>query len=281
MSELVQMRQRIKAIETIKKITHAMRLISMSTHSRLRSKKEFIELYKKETADLFLKVSKIFPALHNEILFPDQHLPENQLVILIGSQKGLCGNFNGAVFLFFEKYFAHLKNKQINLIVVGKKAHDYAKMYNKSSILSFDNVSYSTISTIAEQIAHHISTAKNPYTSVHVFSNHPKTFFIQQPKDSTVIPFDGYLTADTGHSIDYSFEQPAQDILNFLSAQTLFISLQDLLLQSLIAEQAARFIAMDNSTRNAGNLLDRMRLNYNKMRQTKITRELTDLIGGF
>lgn len=281
MSELVQMRQRIKAIETIKKITHAMRLISMSTHSRLRSKKEFIEDYKSEVANLFFKVTTLFPELPNTILFPDVNLPENQLVILIGSQKGLCGSFNGSVFLFSEKYLAALSNKQINLIVIGKKAHDYIKMYGVSSMQVFDDVSYSTIAKIATQITDHILQVKNPYTCVRVFSNHPKTFFVQQPKDTQVIPFGDYALRNKEQSADYAFEQPAQDILNFLSAQALFISIQDLLLQSLIAEQAARFIAMDNSTRNAGNLLDRMRLNYNKLRQTKITRELTDLIGGF
>ena len=93
MAQLIQMRQRIKAIQTIKKITHAMRLISMSTHSRLRTKAPQIEQYQQEVATMFKKVQYAAPEWKNEFIHPETK--NRPLIILAGSQKGLCGNFNG------------------------------------------------------------------------------------------------------------------------------------------------------------------------------------------
>ena len=103
MSQLIQMRNRIKAIETIEKITHAMQLISMSTHARLRERKTHIEEYQNTIATLFKKVASQVPDWHNPVLMPSSSRDELPLIILIGSQKGLCGTFNLNLFSRFER----------------------------------------------------------------------------------------------------------------------------------------------------------------------------------
>ncbi len=279
MSQLIRMRQRIKAIKTIKKITHALRLISMSSHLRLRSKKNGIEEYRQQIAAIFLPLYA-GQTNWNHPLLRAENTNAPQLAILIGSQKGLCGNFNTELFAFFEK--AVKNQEKPMLITIGKKAHEYARHANNTIIQNFDTFSIANIEVICRQISEYIVKTAGSHSAVMIYSNFSKTFFVQKPQITQLIPF---TVQDTGTQKDifneYIWEEPPGDILNYLIEQMVYITMYELLFQSLVAEQAARFIAMDNSTRSAGTLLDSMRLTYNKMRQAKITAELTDLIGGF
>lgn len=278
MSQLIRMRQRIKAIRTIKKITHALRLISMSGHLRLRSKKNGIEEYRQQIASIFLPLYAKQPDWKHPLLSA-KRINASQLAILIGSQKGLCGNFNTQGFAFFEK---SIKNKeQLDLITIGKKAHEYARHTNNKIIQHYDVFSITNADTICREVTEYIIKTAGSYSQVMVYSTFSKSFFVQKPQAIQLIPFEVKNT-ETAKALDeYVWEQSPYDLLPYLIEQMVYITLYDLMFQSLIAEQAARFIAMDNSTRSAGKLLDSMRLTYNKMRQSKITAELTDLVGGF
>ena len=116
-----------------------------------------------------------------------------------------------------------------------------------------------------------------------VISSIMKNFFVQKPHASSLIPFVQQATSGTTHSTleEYMWEQNPDDIIELLAQQYIDANLQYLLFQSLMAEHAARFISMDSSTRNAQNLLDTTKLDYNKLRQAKITKELNELSGSF
>lgn len=284
MSQLIQMRQRIKAVETIKKITHAMRLISMSSHSRIRSKKSNFELYQREIQSLFFHLKGTVDTWSNTILYPESSQTQRNLIILVGSQKGLCGNFNSQIFSFFEKNINSKDVQRSDLCIIGSKAYEYAESLEKKPVLIFKEFTSLTVNSIALSITNHIFNANPSYTSVTIFGNYPKSFFAQKPQKAPLIPFE--IKGDTQSSQDeylqdYLWEQDPVALLNDFAEKLLTIRIQNVLFDSLIAEQAARFIAMDNSTRNASTLLDTMKLQYNKLRQAKITRELTDLIGSF
>ena len=284
MSQLIQMRQRIKAVETIKKITHAMRLISMSSHSRIRSKKSNFELYQREIQSLFFHLKGTVDTWSNTILYPESSQTQRNLIILVGSQKGLCGNFNSQIFSFFEKNINSKDLQRSDLCIIGSKAYEYAESLEKKPVLIFKEFTSLTVNSIALSITNHIFNASPSYTSVTIFGNYPKSFFAQRPQKIPLIPFE--IKADAQSSQDeylqdYLWEQDPVALLTDFAEKLLTIRIQNVLFDSLIAEQAARFIAMDNSTRNASTLLDTMKLQYNKLRQAKITRELTDLIGSF
>jgi F-type H+-transporting ATPase subunit gamma len=281
MSQLIQMRQRMKAVETIKKITHAMRLISMSAHTRLRSKKEALANYKSEVLQLFGSIQPHFPNWHHKKLFAKENKKsEIALFILVGSQKGLCGTFNTNLFSYFEKN-AYSKQSNTHIITVGKKASDYLQEKHDSVIMRFSEFSSITLPDIVDQIIDYILRPTSDYSHVVILSNYAKNFFIQYPTTTQLIPFTIPKTTFVGSSESYIWEQSPYEVLTNIAETLLQITLYDTLLESLVAEQAARFIAMDNSTRNASNLLDAMHLEYNKTRQAKITRELTDLVSSF
>ena len=285
MAQLIQMRQRIKAIQTIKKITHAMRLISMSMHSRLRAKAPVFETYQNEVTRMFQKVRLATPQWTNQTMFPTDAPDKNPLVILVASQKGLCGNFNSALFRKFQDLYPEKTLEKTNFVAVGKYAIDFInKQPTDRVVKTFDNFSSARLSLIAGRIVDLIEQAEKPYSSVVIVANGLKSFFVQKPLQTTVLPLSMELSEDTAQELPkepYAWEQSPTTILDDLAFQYLTSKVHHQLFQSLLAEQAARFISMDNSTRNAKQLLEDTQLLYNKLRQAKITRELTELSASF
>lgn len=280
MSQLIQMRRRIKVIETIAKITNAMRLIAMSGHARLKHKEEHIKSYVATIEDLYRKVGLFNETEH---VSQPQHtaLFDTELIILVGSQKGLCGNFNHVVLKHFEHYIENKTN--IHLFAVGKKSVEYCKSTKKWLLVgSIEKFNTTTINEVVAQTIAHISTINATYKKVTVVANALKTFFTQRPVTTQLLPFEApEKKADIQHIQEefqeYSWDQAPDSIIHDLSFLFLEAKLHTLLFQSLLAEQAARFLSMDSSTRNAQGLLEVSKIQYNKLRQAKITKEINEL----
>lgn len=278
MAQLIQMRQQIRAIESIKKITHAMRLISMSAHSQLSHKAPLIENYKNELFKLTSIVQASNKDLKSSILNPTEVKITRNLIILIGSQKGLAGTFNTALFRFFEKKI-NSNYKNFEFITVGKRATDFIKKHEQP-ISSYDHFTILTLFDIAHKIFETIIKANPIYTNITIYSNYPKSFFAQIPQKYLLIPSQQETKSATNLQLElenYVWEQSIQDIYETLTKEYLHLSIQSVLFNSLLAEQAARFQSMDNATRNAEELLETLKLQYNKLRQTKITKEISEL----
>lgn len=279
MSQLMHIRQRIQAIQTIKKIAHAMRLISMSTHARMKHQEKPLEAYRNNIIELMLKGHSINKNNHNELLQPSTARSEHNLVILVGSQKGLCGNFNTMLMQRFNNFTKD--NPHFALITVGKRATQLTtSRYHNRVIAEYNTFGTHNLLTVAQELLNRITHAHKPYRSVHIISNFAASFFIQKPIVHQIIPAHMPETTEN-KTVDYRIEQPAQEIADNLTRLYLLSQIQHALFQSLLAEHAARFISMDNSTRNAETLLEKMQLDYNKLRQANITRELTELSAFF
>jgi len=284
MSQLISLRHRIKAVETTKKITHAMRLISMSHHARLRSGKEHFKLYKKTFKNLWDIVH------YNAHGYTPEHKnkPKNMIVI-IGSQKGLCGNFNSHLFEYLEQQFPELTTGDVSsydLVSAGKHATDYLRYHGHKPFASYDDLRITNFVHISYEISSLI--IRNKYTNVTVVSNALRNFFVQKPQTTALMAnLEAALTEtdqkdpQKGQIVEFLWEQSPAEIQQTIKQQMLAIFLQELLYESLLAEQAARFLSMDTATRNAHNLIVVMQLEYNKTRQSAITRELTELSSAF
>lgn len=256
MSHFILLRQRIKVIETIKKTTGAMRLISMSLHSRLRNQKQYLESYTNAISNILHKTVEELPPVQESAPVAQQTSP---LVILIGSQKGLCGAFNENLFQYFEKNYTITGHE--TLITVGKYATDYVKKRGIKPHRAFDQFGIATFVTIAEQLK---KLSLEHAGTVTVFSNAAPTFFSQKPRSLEI----GTHTASVNGLVSY---------INSLKLKATFLHI---LHESLLAEQAARFVSMDLAYRNADEVLTQTRLDYNKARQAYVTRELIELSGG-
>lgn len=275
MSQLTQMRQQIKAIQTIKKITHAMRLISMSTHSRIKQLEASFNIYQTAINSLFIQVRQ---QTNLSSINPEQTSAKH-LMILIGSQKGLCGSFNTQLFQQFSQKIT--SNSHYKIITVGKRATNYVQKNSLGEIVAFyNNFGLHNILIIAHNLLQEIIQKKPAYSSISICSNTAPSFFIQRPIIKQIMP----ISTDQKENIttiDYEWEQSPQEVVSFLTHQYIRAHIEHALMQSLLAEHAARFISMDSATNNADNLLEQLQRNYNKLRQAKITKELTELSSFF
>lgn len=281
MSKLIQLRQRIKAIETIKKITHAMRLIAMSTQSQLKASQKPFSAYIDELETIFSKLIKHTPEWNNPIIHPSDNSAHRTLVIVVGSQKGLCGSFNTNLFKLLNTSLEDYNNTNTTFITVGQKVIDFFRTKKNITLQhSYEKFTMQKLPTIAQELAHTIMTAREPYSHVIFYSNTFKSFFAQIPKKITLIPFEKKEPTKVSHT-EYLWEQPAEELLNSFLHQYIESRIHFILFESLLSEHAARFVSMNAATRNAENLTDAAKLQYNKLRQAKITKELTELVGSF
>lgn len=260
MSHFILLRQRIKVIETIKKTTGAMRLISMSMHSRLRNQKTILETYTNEIKQIEEELRREKPA--TQPAWPSADRKQSQpVVILIGSQKGLCGAFNEQLFNFLRA--EHQLESTDLVLTVGKHATEYIKKNNILPYQSYDQFGASNFVIIANQLT--TALLASGTTSVIIFSNKASTFLSQKPRKSTI-------------TVHYDLAE--NSLSNYLNKLKLKSTLLHMLYESLLAEQAARFLSMDMAHRNADEILTKTRLDYNKTRQAYVTRELIELSGG-
>ncbi len=283
MSKLIQMRNRIQTIETIKKVTDVMRIISMSAHSRLKAKQEPLGQYLEILTGLLAKVQQATPSWSHERLMPTGD-NNNPLIVVIGSQKGLCGGFNTQLTKFLDEYLGRHPSAYYHFTAIGKKAIDYLiNNHPERLICSFPALTSRNFLIIAQELTDLIMTATPSYTSVTIVSNVFKSFFIQKSTITHLIPFNPkkITSPSTGTNEEYLWDEAPHEILDKLAEQYIEAQLQHLIFQSLLSEHAARFISMDNSTRNANSLLAATKLEYNKVRQAKITTEITELSGNF
>jgi F-type H+-transporting ATPase subunit gamma len=274
MSQLIKLREQIKTIKTIQKITQAMRLVSMSIHSRLNNQKVYLKNYQSELN----KIAAVIDTYSNDNS-ENFNLAPKKLIILIGSQKGLCSSFNQDILRKFLIYKASQPN--IEIMVIGKKLIDIMQRKSKidHKIMKFTPANLSEISS---HIFNYI-TNQTDFNEVFCLSNSSKNFFTHLTKITPLLPIQPNKTSsisavpEKDNQEPYIWEHPLAEIAKTLTMSQLKLNIYCLLFDSLIAEYAARFRSMDNATRNASELLETTERQYRKVRQAKITRELVEL----
>jgi len=294
MAQLITLKQRIKTIITIKKTTNAMRLISMSHHTRMRIIKTSFDIYKKELLRIYNKMNDMLAAKNisaeelatqsTEQAFSNQVINNNQqtadqnkntsdatqpVIYIIGSQKGVCGTFNTFLLHFVKKDIELMQNaaqkttlKNTAVYTVGKQLHEQTKEQKFLTPIFITTISTSTIKECVAIIIKRL-TSEAAGQKINFYANYPKTFFVQRPTKTII-------TTPVLHA--------ESDPIAAKIEQILFKSeIQSIVIDSLLAEHAARFISMDSSTQNADKIITQLKLDYNKLRQALITRELTEL----
>ena len=276
MSQLIQLKQRIKAIQSIKKITETMRLIAMSSHSKLKKQAEQLRAFEKEIVPLMC-------ALNHSEQQENHPIGDKKLFILFASEKGLCGSFNSTMFQAFDQNLKHLDTATFHVITVGKKASVYADQHGMHSIKQFHNALPNRLEIIAQDIYEMVMQIHTQYQSVQCIFSNPKTFFHQEAIIQTIIPVEQQsCNADETINIQhYEWIQPKQEVRQALFNVLLKTSILLIIAQSMLSEQSSRFLSMDNATNSATNLLKEMKITFNKIRQAKITRELIELSSNF
>lgn len=255
----------------------------MSTYAKLEHYNAPLSHYQASIKNLFLATIRLQENWQRETLFSNDPLDTNPLIIVVASSKGLCGGFNGNLFRFLDQHCFIEEHQQPSFIAIGTRAiATIEKEYGKNSIVhSFEHINIDNILLIAQEITQHIAGSKQ-YSSVSAFSNFFQSFFLQRPEKTIIAPLQVPTTEPSDNqgftnTEEFIWEQNPVTVLEFLSVLHIKTTLLHIFYQSLLAEQASRFLAMDNATSNAEHMLEKLTLEYNKLRQNLITRELSEL----
>lgn len=277
MPNLKELSHRIKNIKSIQKTTKVMQLISAAKLKRSQQQLLNSRLY-------LSKIHNTLLTLHLD-LAEDEHkaIQENSyLLIVISSDRGLCGNFNSSIIKLAKIRINQLyrSDKEIDIIVFGKKACDVIKSQfkNVKKVFSCSKITFSHLEEIVSQIPNFYS-----YSKIEVLYNKFHNTFTQEPLSQVILPLSNDLSlisSSTNDSLCYEYEGNKEFLLNFLTKNYIINSLYSALLESITSEHSARMIAMESANRNTKEMLNRLVLTYNRFRQAAITTDLIEVIGG-
>tara|TARA_E500000178_G_C16883657_1_gene690213 strand:+ start:208 stop:1068 length:861 start_codon:yes stop_codon:yes gene_type:complete len=280
MANLKEIRNRISSVTSTMKITSAMKMVSAAKLKKAQDAITAMRPYSEKLTELMSSFSQIISSSSISYL-SDNRPVKNILVVVISSNKGLCGAFNSNV----VKQSLLLKNSEkfssanFSYLVIGKKANDILSktenvIENYSSI--YDNLTYEESSKITEKIIDEFSTAKIDH--VEIVFNSFKNAANQIIKNEQFLPI---VSPDESEPLsDYIFEPSMEQIVSELVPKSLKIQLFKSIRDSFAGEHGARMTAMHKATDNATELKDDLVLTYNKARQAAITNEILEIVSG-
>ena len=286
MANLKEIRIRIASVKSTQKITSAMKMVSAAKLRRAQSAVQKLRPYSK-------KLSEILDNITHESNNENNPLAEvreknNTIILLISSNKGLCGGFNNAIIKQSElmlrtEYAKAHKEGHLKFITVGKRVSDYVRSKKYPSLGSYDHL-----------------TERCPFDEAAALATELMTEFLNKKVDKIVIVYNEFKNAATQilsteqylpivatqnrqnktTNADYIFEPSKQEIYENLIPKVMKIRLYKCILDSIASEHGARMTAMHKATENADELIKQLNLTYNKVRQAAITNEIIEIVGG-
>ena len=292
MPNLKDLRTQINSVGSTKKITSAMKMVAASKLRRSQEKAEAARPYSLRIEEMLLSLASTGVSREGIIkLLTGTGKQDNYLVIPVTADRGLCGGFNSSINRETVKLVRTLENqgKKISLITIGKKSRDYFKrLMNDKIIESFIDLGAKGAGyEIAMQISKNIQSLyfDNRFDVCTLIYNKFKSAITQEVTHQQLIPLNINEKAEENNDKDfdnsiYIYEPDENAILKDLLPKNITIQVFKILLESNAGEQGARMMAMDNATRNAGEMIDSLTLKYNRTRQAFITKELIEIISG-
>ena len=288
MPSLKDLRNRITSVKSTQKITKAMKMVAAA---KLRKAQENAEKGRAYSD----KMNHIINNLKNSItdissaprLLAGTGKSDIHLCIVMTADRGLCGGFNTNICKKAREYFNQILNsqKKLKIITVGSKGADQLKRNFKDYIIekvSFKNVKNISVNEASELTNKIIAMFnKEEFDVCTIFYNKFKSVISQEPQAQQIIPVES-LQEEKNNDVDtqYDFEPDENEILEHLLPQNITTQIFKAFLENAASEQGSRMSAMDNATRNAGDLIDKLTINYNRSRQAVITKELIEIISG-
>ena len=280
MSGLKEIRNRISSVSSTMQITNAMKMVSAAKLKKAQDSISATLPYSNKLSELIKNISASTDADDTNPLF-EKRESKNLLIIAITSNKGLCGGFNSNIIKEVNNIKLTSAFKRVDLLTIGKKGDDI--LSKKFEVISsyndvYDNFNYTNIKEIAETVMQKFSDKE--YDEVTLVYNHFKNAATQIVTKEQYLPIDESIDENNSVSGDYIFEPNRPKILNELIPKSLSIQLFKAISDSIAGEHGARMTAMHKATDNASELRDQLKLTYNKARQTAITNEILEIVGG-
>jgi len=290
MANLRDIRNRITSVNNTQQITKAMKMVAAAKLRKAQERMVQTRPYASKIQDVVGRL--VGSSTDSNPIMRSTDEVKNVLMIVVGSDKGLCGGFNNNLFKEVEKniessFQEYRDEDTLSIVTLGKKAQAYFKKRKYNVIDThpgfFDDLQYSKTSDIMSAVTQNFITEE--YDEVYIAFNEFKSVIAQNRKIEKVLPIDPNLISvgsddASKDSNDYIFEPNSEAILERLLPLHLNIQLWKAVLESNASEQGARMSAMDSATENAKDLERDLRLKYNQVRQSAITTEISEIVSG-
>ena len=288
MANLKAIRIRIASFKSTKQITSAMKMVSAAKLRKAQDKIVRLRPYANKLHDLLVNLSLSLSESEVENVYGRVSPPEKVLLIVITSNRGLCGAFNTNVInearrVITEKYADQLKNGNLKLLPIGKKGFDYFRK-TKVSLLPdqnnlFNDLTFDNVNILAEQVMN--SFTSREFDRVELIYNQFKNAAVQNLTNEVFLPVQTIAAGKTNTApADYIYEPNQEEIIKELIPKSLKIQFYKAILDSFVAEHGARMTAMHKATDNATSMIRDMTLVYNKARQATITNQILEVVSG-
>tara|TARA_B100001248_G_scaffold252179_1_gene228052 strand:+ start:1337 stop:2215 length:879 start_codon:yes stop_codon:yes gene_type:complete len=288
MPSLDDLKKRIKSVKSTQKITKAMKMVAAAKLRKAQENAEKGRPYSQKMQNIILNLTKsIKDPTNAPKLLVGTGKDEDYLCVVLTADRGLCGGFNSNICKLAKSKFKKIlsEGKKLKIITVGTKGLDQIKRdYGKHIIKKFSFKDKKQISfTEAELIGNEIINLFNQkeFDKCILFYNNFKNVITQIPQSQQIIPAESDSSdLKNDDNLSYEFEPDEDEILEDLLPKNISTQVFKAFLENAASEQGSRMTAMDNATRNAGDLVDKLTINYNRSRQASITKELIEIISG-
>ena len=280
MANLKEIRNRITSIGSTMQITSAMKMVSAAKLKKAQDAITQMRPYANKLTELLQSLSA---TLDDEIggVYSEQKEVSKVLLVVITSNRGLCGGFNSSIIKTTVKNIEdNYQNKKVDILTIGKKGNDILSkthhvIENNNEV--FDDLTFENVAQIAEQLMKLFETGA--YDKIELIYNHFKNAGNQIPTIEQYLPI-VQPANDTNVNVDYIFEPSKVEIIQQLIPKSLKTQLYKAVRDSFASEHGARMTAMHKATDNAQDLRRELLLTYNKARQAAITNEILEIVGG-
>lgn len=283
MASLKEVKSRILSVNSTQQITKAMKMVAAAKLRRAQDRVIQLRPYSDKLRTILNNLSS---SSGSDSKFLEERKINKALLIVVGSDKGLCGSFNSSVIKFTNQlidnnYKKLYENKKLTILPIGNKMFDHYRKRNFVILDKFWSIlkksSYDDVVDISNFLMNEFILEN--YDKIDIIFNEFKNVAVQNTMVSTFLPV-SKKNDDDNNDTNYIFEPNQKDILNKLIPKALSANLFKTILESNASEQGARMTAMSQATDNATELLKELKLSYNRSRQAAITKEILEIVGG-
>ena len=287
MASLDDLKKRISSVKSTQKITKAMKMVAAAKLRKAQESAEKGRPYSDKMNNIILNLSGSITDKENASkLLVGTGEEKIYLCVVLTSDRGLCGGFNSNIIKKAKTYFNKIQaeNKKLKIITVGSKGYDQLKRLYRENIIekiSFKeskNANYFDAEKVGKIIIDRFE--KKEFDVCTIFYNKFKNVITQIPQEQQIIPLKSQNEKKDGTIDSYEFEPEEDEILSNLLPKNISTQIFKAMLENSASEQGSRMSAMDNATRNAGEMVDKLTIEYNRSRQAAITKELIEIISG-
>jgi len=287
MASLDDLKKRIASVKSTQKITKAMKMVAAAKLRRAQESAEKGRPYSDKMNNVILNLSSGISDKENAPkLLSGTGSDKIHLCVVMTSDRGLCGGFNTNIIKKAKAYFSKIseEGKELKIITVGSKGNDQLKrvfgdkIIENISFKNSKNVNYFDADKVGKMIIEKFE--KKEFDVCTIFYNQFKNVITQIPQAQKIIPLEAEKNNQESDNVSYEFEPDEDEILNNLLPKNISTQIFKAMLENSASEQGSRMSAMDNATRNAGEMVDKLTIEYNRSRQAAITKELIEIISG-